>query len=206
MIETGALVQWVSGEVLSAAWGEAKARVLGGRLEVARSLLLDELERGNATLADVDQDQAAAMVFEYASAAERGVARRNLRALAQLLAGELLTPPIYADNFLRWSRVLADLSREELIVLAKFFNAWKLPQDDPSLRGIRTFQYVLKELQEAKVCVDENDFESVLQALTRTGFVISQSGFGRIIYAPTLKLDQIMKLIRIEDVMNEPDR
>ncbi|MDR3526902.1 MAG: hypothetical protein P4L57_06445 [Rhizomicrobium sp.] len=210
MIGVAQIVGWIGNEVLDAAWSEAMRRIMKCRAETSRNMLLEELERGTALMMDIeDEDEAAAMVFEYANAAEHGAARRNLRMLAQILVGALVTPPIYASEFLRWSRIIADLTREEIIVLAHFYRANKEPgfMDTklPDYRGLQ--KRVLLELQRLGVMDKIIDLTSTLGALERTGLVVySVAGFGGAYHRITPKLEKLMALIRIEDVLAEPNR
>jgi hypothetical protein len=147
MIAEGKVAAWVSGKVLDVAWDQAKSHLMARRAGTARKILIEELERGDANPADVDDvDEAAAMVFEYANAAERGAARRNLRLLAQVLAGSIITKPIYADEFLRWSRILADLTREEILVLGLYLQGYERLPSKPQVNPQTIFIEIQKSL------------------------------------------------------------
>jgi hypothetical protein len=196
------LTEYLGGKVLDIAWDGAKQRLLGKRLETARRLLIEELSRGNATLADVeDADEAAAMVFEYADAAARGTARRNLRFLAQLLAGEVVRKPMYADDFLRWSGIIAQLSQDELIVLATLHQE-AAASDHPQMPFINTQDKLLK----SGVVKDQNDLLGHLQALTRTGFILQGPLGNASMWHFTTAGNRVMEMARMNDVLAEPPR
>jgi hypothetical protein len=115
------LAAWFGRELLPKAFEGFARSLMARRAEIARAILLDEIARCDATVGDIDDvDEAAAIAFEYLDATRRGAARQNLRLLAQIAAHEVTAQPIYADDFLHWSRILADLSYEELVTLAKF--------------------------------------------------------------------------------------
>jgi hypothetical protein len=205
------IVAWLAGEVFDLSLGEALGRVMRRRAEGARHILQEELSRAQINVADAaDKDEAAAMVFEYTEAARQGAARRNLRMLAQIMAGQLVTPPIYANDFLRWSRIVADLSREEIIVIAAFHREFEDPPPSHPERTI--FRRVADSLTKSSVVRSGDDLEAVVQGLSRTGLFIQQSGAtggamaGGTIYVPSPRLSDLMKLVNIEEVLGEPDR
>jgi hypothetical protein len=176
-----------------------------GRAHTAREILQDELSHGDISISDTaDQDEAAAMVFEYTEAARRGAARRNLRLLAQIMAGQLVTLPIYASDFLRWSRILTDLTREELIVLAEWYKAFQHPTAASQPAGI--FHAIAGHLKVDRIIARDEELTSILQALGRTGLIIQNSSFGNLDYSPSPKLDQLMRLVQMDKVLAEPER
>lgn len=214
MTPTGTAVEFLCGKVLDTAWSEATRLLLKKRLERAREILIDELSKGNISLQDIDdRDEAAAMVFEYADAAVRGTARRNLRLIAQVMAGSLTTPRIYADEFLRWSRIIADLTQDELITMAAFYKRHERKNDGFSgpITQLRTlihwqFEQVVAELVASGVAKEEKDVRATLQALGRHGLVLQQPQDGMFVYSVGSNLEALMRLSDIEAVLQEPPR
>jgi len=197
------LIIWLGGDVFDAAIQGVFSRIFRKRLETARLILLDELENGDANLEDVaDKDEAAAMVFDYANAAMKGTARRNLRMIAQLIRSQLVTPPIYPDTFLELHRTLGELTRHEIIVLAKYHcalerqNAHKA--NIPMLIGIR--DETIKE----GVCENNNDYMSVVSGLVAKGLLVQIGNVTNIEITP--KFEKIVRLINFESVNAEPER
>lgn len=172
-------------------------------LRAKSKILLDELSRGNIPLQEVaDVDEAAAMVFEWGFAAQRGAAKRNLRLLAQVFVGLLKqTPLLYADEFLRWSGVLADLSREEIILLATLHKHWQKNKNEPEATiPVNTAKAEL--VGEFKTFTTDEEFNLTAAALIRTGFLVLLPGFEA--YPKTTsKLDALLNIARIEDVLAE---
>lgn len=198
---------------VAAVWSELVPQVLEKglgviwrrRAKIASEILLDQLSRGDALIQDIaDVDEAASMIFEYGFAAQRGAARRNLRLLAQVFAGLLKqSPPLYADEFLRWSSVLADLSREEIILLARLHKHWKENKDQADVTtpvnaaktdlvgGCKTFS-------------TNEEFDLTAAALIRTGLVILLPGFDGVSFPKTTsRLDALLAIARIDDVLAE---
>jgi hypothetical protein len=202
----GEIIVWLTHEIFD----KAVEHMVKRRAEAARGILQDQLSRAEINIADAtDRDEAAAMIFSYTEAAKQGSARRNLRMLAQILAGALATPPIYADEFLRWTRILADLSREEIIILAKFHANHNNPilRDDKGMDYNATRDRLQTELMAQGIITDRMELDSILGALLRTGLVLySAGGFGGAWHLPTPKLDKLVKLANFDAALSEPDR
>lgn len=203
-------IEWVAAEVLSELVPQVLERSLGAiwkqKKKVAAEILLSELSRGNALIQEVaDVDEAASMIFEYGFAAQRGAARRNLRLLAQVFVGLLKqTPPLYADEFLRWSSVLADLSREEITLLATLHKHWEANRDEQNANI--PFDAAKAELVgQDKTFSTSEEMHFTASALIRTGFLVLLPGFEA--YPKTTsKLDALLSIARIDDELAEETR
>jgi hypothetical protein len=198
------LVTWLVGEVFDAALSETWQALLNRRAQTARKILTEELQRGNAHLVDIaDRDEAAAMVFEYAEAAKRGAARRNLRLIAQVLTNQVAqSPPLYADEFLRWASLLASLSREEIILASTMLRLWSHPMARSSVEG--TTLAVKDELVGlTKTFPKDNEYEATAFALSRTGLIIPVSGYGGTHHEPTKRLENLARMANLEGCSRE---
>jgi hypothetical protein len=207
------LIIWLGGDVFDAAIQGVFSRIFRKRLETARLILLDELENGDANLEDVaDKDEAAAMVFDYANAAMKGTARRNLRMIAQLIRSQLVTPPIYPDTFLELHRTLGELTRHEIIVLAKYHCAldrWNAqwannPKANLPKANIPRLIEIRDETIKEGVCENNNDYMSVVSGLVAKGLLVQIGNVTNIEITP--KFEKIVRLINFESVNAEPER
>jgi len=205
MIDGGTIIAKTLSElvphILEKGWGVISKR----KAKITAEILLDELARGNAHLQDAaDVDEVAAMVFECAFAAQRGAARRNLRLLAQVLVGIIRQgPPLYADEFLRWSRVLADLSREEIILLATLHKHW---QENKSSKEVTIPVAATKAelVGDHKTFATIEEFDLTAASLIRTGLVVLLPGWdGASFPKTTSRLELLLSIARIEDVLAE---
>ena len=181
------------------------------RTETARQILLSQLASGDANIQDIaDIDEAVAMAFEYMSAAHRGAARVNLRLMAQVMQGQIQnSPPLYADNFLRWASLLASLSREEIIAVTAYRKMWirhelERKGQDPNAGNDKREVDVL--IGPGRVFKDGAEFHRTISALIRTGLVVAASGWGSLVYEPTDLLDELLKLVDVEAALREPVR
>lgn len=65
-----------------------------------------------------ETDEFVAILYRYLSKAQEGAACLNLRLMARVVREQLEGPGLYASEFLRYSELLASLTREEVILLA----------------------------------------------------------------------------------------
>jgi hypothetical protein len=100
------------GSTLTAALREYEAR----REEELRTLLLQELEAGEKTIADVlVQDQLFAIWMRIRHAAMTGVAREKLRLMARYLNGQLERDRLSADAFSQFAGIIEGLSIQDCL-------------------------------------------------------------------------------------------
>jgi hypothetical protein len=204
------LVSAIAKEVIDGSLSAAVHALLRRRGERARGILLSELEQGGAVIQDVDDvDPLAAMTFEYMNAAQRGSARMNLKLMAQVLAGQVQSPPLYADKFLRWSSLIASLSREEVIALGAYRRMWTRHEDE----RVRQLPDACKDRREVDAVIgptktfgDGSEFNRTLAALARTGLVVPVAAIGGLHYEPTGLLDELISLTDFEAALREPSR
>jgi len=91
-------------------------------------ILLEELQKvrdENITFAENEVHEFVQMVLRLSDAVEKGTARRNLRLMAQVIAGLKRNRAFEFDNFQRWATVLETLTRDEILVLGTL--CWPAP-------------------------------------------------------------------------------
>jgi hypothetical protein len=89
--------------------GVALESLLKKRVVAAREILLAEIPRGDVTLASAELEEVVAIIYRFLRSAQEGAARRNLRLLAQVIAGQSKNSAISADEFLYYANLLAGL-------------------------------------------------------------------------------------------------
>lgn len=99
-------------------------QIVERKAEQARKILMEEVEDGD--FSSVPEDEIVSIIHRYLQASINGTAKLNLRLLAQLIKGltqnnENLEAGLYASKFNRYSNILADLSYEELQILATLY-------------------------------------------------------------------------------------
>lgn len=106
----------------------AVAAYLRRRAQDARDILLEEFRQARIDRLDVaSEDELGGVLFRYFSAIRDNAARLNLRLMAKVMVGQGQRGQLYADPFHRYATTLANLSREEVIVLSTFLRLW-LPE------------------------------------------------------------------------------
>ena len=105
-------------------------RVIEQRRSEAVKVVIDELRSGRSDISKVmSPDDSVAVCLRILRSAEEGVARRNLRLMAQVISAKAgYSEVLYASEFLKYSRILESLSREEIYFLARLISWQKINQ------------------------------------------------------------------------------
>lgn len=178
--------------------------------EMARDILLDEIEQGDFN--NIANDEKLSIIHSYFISAKNGNARINLRLLAQLISGllngEKLRPGLYASEFNRYSSQLESLSYEEIQVLALLAKCREEKEredkEPPYLSAcIRKApkggeHYYAKARREFK---NQDEFNSLVLALQRTGFITMARGEVVGIYELSPFFDKITQLVDFKEAL-----
>ena len=168
----------------------------------SREVLLDELAHGKAPVEPASQDDAISITLRVQEAHERGCARAALRLLAAVLNGLGAQGPVYASTFARYQKILADLSREEIILLAKYLPCYGSGNDEHGTNVVT--DRVIAALQPELVpdVFSSNDHvEACLAGLLRTGLVMHPRGADEHCPKPSPLLRDVANLASFEDVL-----
>jgi hypothetical protein len=173
------------------------------RVEEAREVLLHELRNGKRLDGDFDTDLFFSLMFRYLNAVKHGVARRNLRLLAQMIdSGISRHHEISVDEYSSLAEKAADLSREEIILLAALWRNHPTdgPPDSEEVR-IQISNNTIDELV-PRTFETKSETIGIASMLLRTGFVTLPSVWngGRIDTTP--KFYRLMKTCRLETVID----
>lgn len=186
--------------------GISLSKLFEKRLTTARAILIEEFRRGDKTLSDVaDLEEAVAITYRYARAAQEGAARLNLRLMAKVIAGQAHLGNLVADEFLYYADLLASLRREEVILIAtlnKNLRSDLVNQADEKKRAGLAQQATIGELVPSLFSSSEH-LKAVASATTRTGLVVAQSLIGGMAYATTPLLEALLSLASFEEALRE---
>lgn len=183
------------------------------RLFESRDILFNEIENGSFN--NMADDDKISLMHRYTQAAMNGVARINLRLLAQainnLAKGYKLSKSIYANDFNRYAQMLETLSDNEINLLAQLYNARE--QDKKYIKengnpplGI-SGNYIERFMINLEYTDPDNykNIKATMGALLRTG-LIYQSSIGAnnsIQYALSPFFDEIILLVDFQDVLKK---
>ncbi|MCL2469119.1 MAG: hypothetical protein FWF24_02670 [Alphaproteobacteria bacterium] len=206
----------------------------GKKAKQARDILLDEITDGNfSNVSDDDKISILHRYLQAAMNGEARINLRILAKLIRgLLNNESLQPALYASEFNRYAKILEGLSHEELQILAALYK-FKLQEDaesqmtgiqqgvsdhmadnDPySVRAMRwlagkdvfTKQGVgLVEKERGPKILEEDEFQAMIGALTRTGLVsLVSGGFGGSFYTLSPLFSKITKLVDFQEALKK---
>ena len=183
---------------------EALACVFKRRLDKAREILLDELRKGNAAEMEIANiDESVAIIYRYMRAAQEGAARLNLRLLAKIIAGKAISRSLFSDQFLRYSEILASLSREEVVLLATLYSS-TLNSEKIGGSGHEKSPSADKLSREKLVGTlfrTRDEYEAAAGALLRTGLVLATSGWGALVYSISPAMRELAATVDFEDIL-----
>lgn len=174
-----------------------------------RETLLEEIAQGADPLITASDDDGVEIVIRVMNAAIAGAARINLRLMAKVLAGLARHPPIYASDFARYQRAIADLSREEINFVATLYRHWKTSrstsENEPAAAS-EAWKQTTKELVPG-LFPTENHMRTAAYAVQRFGLVIAGNRWDESgILKPSPLMDEIARLASFEEALKrEPE-
>ena len=161
------------------------------RIKEAGNILLSQV--GNGDFSNVFDDDRVAMMYQYGLAAINGRANRNLMLLAQLIRnislGQKLDYGGYIEEYAKYARILEDLTKEEITILAVYA---KFSKGTTDRFGVYTNA---KEYIIHNKIMDSERFWAVSSALSRTGLIRNNGGFDGGAEITTVLFDDIVKLV-----------
>ena len=179
------------------------------RAKEAHDILLNEISKGQRLSNDVDPNTFFGLLHRYLNATKQGAARANLRLMAQVLRGSLETDcPFNPDELASNAELVASLSRNEIKLLGSF---WQANLEDSSMAMINNSIAPREAMVRERSCMqkliptiyaNEEAFYAAAAALTRTGLIVAKSGYGKIIYDVTSRLETLVKLCDLESALS----
>jgi hypothetical protein len=166
-----------------------------------RETILDEMKAGRAPVVPASDDDGIAIVLRVYEAHRRGCARQALRLLVAVLNGMAVSGPVYAAEFARYERVLADLSREEIILLGALIRHHVGVTEDErnTLSGGDIVHKALCDELIPTPFRDEDSLDAHWSALQRTGLIMPGKTIGFTVPSPLLY--EVAELASFEDVL-----
>ncbi|HXQ10713.1 MAG TPA: hypothetical protein VN805_06900 [Caulobacteraceae bacterium] len=189
----------VSGEVIGAILNAGFRDLLRARVNQAEEILRKRAAKGRPWL--VTEEAAAGALFAYFRAAAEGVARRNLDLMAEALSSLAAEPAFAPDEFRRQALRIADLTYEEIVLLAAFLRAPAQEEGvtDPS----HAWNFACKELRGKSAFPDLASLVQWATALQRTGYVVVWPVMQGIHFTPTHLLTSLARLVDLEEAARD---
>ena len=193
------------GNTLAALTGAVLDDLLKDRAQKARTIFIEEIAKAERPFTDVHEaDEFAAILYRYLDAARQGAARLNLRLMAKIAKGQLEEEAPKADEFLRYSNMIATVTREEIVYLATLHRHFAAAHGKD---GIRVYQAVIDELTGRDRSRSE-EVQVTAAAVLRTGLVVPMA-FGGIGIStsfscrPAPLLTRLISLADFEEALRE---
>ncbi|HEY3814886.1 MAG TPA: hypothetical protein VGL66_16835 [Caulobacteraceae bacterium] len=196
MIGTDVILEKIFDAIVGETLHGALERLMANRMAIAREEILAQLKKGKHWA--ISDDDAAAATFTYLRAAQEGVARENLRMIAEALVNGAQEATFAPDEFRRHANTLANLSRDETILLAEFIRVHRAYAASDQVIAPENYSAVIWASISQTSFPPGFDFVATAGALSRTGWVVPQSGFGGITYCTSATFDAVSRLVDFE--------
>ncbi len=179
---------------------------LADRLNEAGAILREEIRAGNVDVATAaGENDGIGIVYSYMLAARNGAARRNLRMLAKVIVGQARRDRLYADEFNRYAEMLSRLSRDEIVVVGRYF---ALVQEELANRDDNDSEHARSDAWNRLVdemvpgeFPDRSHVENVCTLAMGHGLVLAISAYGGLAYAPSPLMREISELVDFQEVL-----
>ncbi len=177
------------------------------RVERARRTIVRRISKGKIWA--VAEDDMFSMIFTLLRNAEEGVAAENLDLLAQAIANGEHEPTLVMARFRRWHRALAEMSREEILVLGRYLvGANRARQESKLLHEIGDAgekQAVSDLVGPGKPLQNGTDVRAHLTALQRLGVVAIPNGWDANAPVPTTLLSELAMIVNFDEAAKADD-
>ena len=182
------------------------------RVEEAQMQLCRQIANADLTISDAScQDHIMAVMHMFTICALKGTAKRNLHMLGQAIVYGLQTDILDPDKFKSIENTVADLSREEVLVLARYYACVKeekssidLDNSENEAAGSKAWLRIVDEFVPNVFSTPEY-LSAILGGLMRTGLVRGIPTLGGMSYKFTVLMDEICEFIDMDKAINEAD-
>lgn len=137
-----------------------------GRIKKNQALILKELRGGKFD--NLQEDELFSIMYQFVTAIQLGTAENNLRLMARVAKGMSLKNKLTPHSFLRYSKMLADLSEEEILVLGTIVEYYLLQKKSNGTYYNQPVQSAIEKLSKKEYLNDR--CQSIIFGLLRTGF------------------------------------
>lgn len=141
--------------------------ILDKRSKDAMEILLSEFRQGN--FENIDENEIISIIARFQRDAMEGVAKNNLRLMAQVINGMAEKKNLKAPSFLRFANIVASLTEDEIHVLSIMCEeACKLQN---TLDGMKSQPLLINNPGKTKLEKEIQNYEIIQQSLLRTGLL-----------------------------------
>lgn len=215
------LITGITKTLISKAAGKLFSEYQARRAEAATNILLSKVSAGELDmLLAAQEDETIGVIYQYMQCAARGTARLNLNLLAQAIKGDIDRGQLYPNNFTKYLNTLADLTYDEIFVLARYrhyivdFSEVQFVPSATSAEFVRVggktigdaYSGLRYELCPSTFETDEH-LKAILSGLMRTGLITTASAFGGLmVYYPSILFNDICQLINFKEALKEENK
>ncbi|NBB17565.1 hypothetical protein GVN21_19560 [Caulobacter sp. SLTY] len=199
-------------EPLAAVFAASAGSVVGAYLQRRHQMVLEELgrEMSKGRPWAIADDRAAAMALQINRAYQEGVAKLNVRLMAQFMFAEAAEPSLTGAVHRRNAEHLASLSLEEMVMCAKFVALERLYKPLPAtasneeIQADKTARARDFKSEIVPLFKSEDAAEGHGNSLLRTGWLRTLADWGGgFAYMPTPAFQPVARMVEFEAVALE---
>jgi hypothetical protein len=176
-------------------------------------MLLEEIRSANVDIEEAcKRDEVVAMLVKFFQAMVQGPAFRNLRLIAQVLAGKSADAESRTDDFIMWADSIGSLTAEEIVFFVRLVEGDKQASEemlrerslDSERKHSRATALSKKMLVgSGNICPTNDHYQMLGSALARTGLVIPVSSVGELTFAVSPRAFDLMKMVRANEAADD---
>ena len=174
------------------------------RTDEGSDILLGALRAGEIdSLHAANEDETIAVMYRYLLAVRDGVARRNLRLLAQAMVGLFKRDRLFSEEFNKYVEILSRLSRDEILVIGTLH---RFRKEEERRQGplVGTGQYwskAMKELVPDQFPTEEHVIAVCCSGM-RSGLLFTPRDFDSAgSFASSPIMDEVAELTDFQEVL-----
>lgn len=165
-------------------------RVFDKRRDEAIAILIEAIEAGEPLeFEESDAEEFVQMLLRFNRAVQSGAAKQNLRLLAQVIVGLKRNRAFEFDKFQRWSGILENLTRDEMLLIGI---ASVTAQENPDQFWVRLRQ------KSEPIYGGCSKLNEIATAITRTGLFVMNVGGDGVSYSHSESLIELGDLARFD--------
>ncbi|WP_190237465.1 hypothetical protein [Rhizobium sp. R635] len=163
------------------------------RRQEAIEVCLEELSRGKEEYVEADMEPFVVILLRYSKAVADGASMKNLRILAQIIAGLKKNKALSGDLFQRWAGILEHMTRDELMLIGQ-----GIIIEQTSGSNVQDLNKDFWNLITEKMITggySKEELSALGASVSRYGLLVPVSAWDGILYVPSPWLADLARLV-----------
>ncbi|ULR44044.1 hypothetical protein [Rhizobium sp. K102] len=180
-------------------FGKLADGYLAKRRQEAIDICLGELSRGKEDYVEADMEPFVVILLRYSKSVADGASRKNLRVLAQVIAGLKRNKTLSGDLFQRWAGILEHMTRDELMLIGQAITIERSFASDAQGLNQNFWNVLTEKMIEGNYSKEE--LSALGASVSRYGLLVPVTAWDGIFYLPSLWLADLSRLVDATTMM-----